>query len=114
MNKQQTKDAAECDQMQAQGIDKDCFGCSCNVCIAQSNISGGIDLKKPIPLEVYEYEDGRRYLVIGVFNDHSRVPQVSYIGLYEPYEKWTRPVSEWLELTENGGIRYRRISNLSV
>jgi len=34
VNKQQLKDAAECEEMAMQGNDKECLGCSCNVCIA--------------------------------------------------------------------------------
>jgi NTP pyrophosphatase (non-canonical NTP hydrolase) len=35
MNKRQIADANECEQLAEQGIDKDCLGCSCSVCIAQ-------------------------------------------------------------------------------
>lgn len=38
MTKRQEMDATECEEMQSQGKDKDCLGCSCNVCIA-----GGVD-----------------------------------------------------------------------
>lgn len=35
MNKRQEIDADECAEMAERGIDKDCIGCSCRVCIAQ-------------------------------------------------------------------------------
>lgn len=35
MTKMQNKDFEECVEMQERGEDKDCFGCSCNGCIAQ-------------------------------------------------------------------------------
>lgn len=35
MDKMQEKDAEECAAMSERGEDKDCFGCSCSVCIAQ-------------------------------------------------------------------------------
>lgn len=35
LTKQQRKDSEECELMQEQGEDKECFTCSCSVCIAQ-------------------------------------------------------------------------------
>lgn len=35
MNKRQKSDANECEQLAEQGIDKECLGCSCSVCITQ-------------------------------------------------------------------------------
>lgn len=35
MTKQQEIDAAKCEELQEQGIDMECFECSCNCCIAQ-------------------------------------------------------------------------------
>lgn len=35
MNEQQKKDAIECEESQGT---KDCLGCSCNVCLAQTNL----------------------------------------------------------------------------
>lgn len=37
MNEQQTKDSDECVQMEENGQNKDCFGCSCNVCLLQTD-----------------------------------------------------------------------------
>jgi hypothetical protein len=37
MTKQQIKDAEECERMSEEGKDKECFGCSCSVCIAQES-----------------------------------------------------------------------------
>lgn len=39
MTNRQIKDAEECEKMQEQGEDKDCFGCRCSVCIAQEQVS---------------------------------------------------------------------------
>lgn len=38
MTKQQIKDMKKCEELQEQGIDMDCFECSCNCCIAQENV----------------------------------------------------------------------------
>lgn len=35
MNKMQLKDLQKCEEMEERGKSKDCFECSCNVCIAQ-------------------------------------------------------------------------------
>ncbi len=35
LNKFQIEDSKECEEMQLTGEDKECFGCSCSVCIAQ-------------------------------------------------------------------------------
>jgi len=35
MNKKQIEDANECERMAEGGLDKDCMGCSCSVCLAQ-------------------------------------------------------------------------------
>lgn len=35
LNKQQEKDASECENLQAEGDDMDCTECSCSICIAQ-------------------------------------------------------------------------------
>lgn len=37
MNKQQLKDSDECIRMEENGQTKDCCGCSCNVCLLQSD-----------------------------------------------------------------------------
>lgn len=35
LNKIQTQDSNKCDEMQSIGKDKECWDCSCNVCLAQ-------------------------------------------------------------------------------
>lgn len=35
LNRIQLEDCKECEEIQQKGQDKDCFGCSCGVCIAQ-------------------------------------------------------------------------------
>ena len=34
MNDQQSRDLQECNELAGQGKDKDCFGCSCSICLA--------------------------------------------------------------------------------
>lgn len=34
LNKMQAQDSQKCEEMQSQGKDMDCLGCSCSVCIA--------------------------------------------------------------------------------
>jgi len=70
------------------------------------------DLRIPIPFEVYKhFKQGNKYMVIGVFISHQRVAMVSYISMYEPYEKWERSLEEWMEKA-NGQLRYMRVSNV--
>ena len=49
LSKEQIADRRKCNQLRKEGTDKDCMGCSCNVCIAWENaIDNGenIALKK--------------------------------------------------------------------
>jgi len=70
------------------------------------------DLRTPAPFEVYQhFKNNDKYMVIGVFTDSDGIDQVSYIALYPPYKKHTRPLNEWVKST-NLGIRYKRASNL--
>lgn len=48
MTKMQEKDAQECANMMERGEDKDCFGCSCSVCIAQEPTDYKSGIRKAI------------------------------------------------------------------
>jgi hypothetical protein len=46
LTKLQIKDSEECDRMQERGEDKECFECSCSVCIAQIPIENNEEIIK--------------------------------------------------------------------
>lgn len=46
LTKRQIKDNEKCEEMQEQGKDMDCLGCSCSVCIAQVPMENKEDIIK--------------------------------------------------------------------
>lgn len=60
LSKRQEQDSKLCEELQAQGIYKDCLGCSCSVCIAQLPNYYKMGLKKAIEIIDKELEYARR------------------------------------------------------
>jgi len=73
-------------------------------------------LTNPVPFEVYShFKNNDKYMVIGVFDGNCDIDaQVAYIALYPPYKKHIKPLKDWLESTDKGCFRYRRVSNLGL
>ena len=56
LNEIQKRDSRDCEELQLIGKDKDCWSCSCSVCIAQEPSYYKIGLKKSIAIIETEIE----------------------------------------------------------
>jgi len=78
MNKQQNIDSDECLRMEEEGGEsKDCMGCSCNVCLLQTDYVDIDDIIKMIDEEVNLIQKEQPLMAMGMLHIKSKL---SYVG----------------------------------
>lgn len=85
MNKRQLKDADECEQMADKGLDKDCNGCSCRVCLVQEGeLLHAAEIGKAI---MWAQENMRTDRAASSFVYHGRIAFHHYDAVVHAYKR---------------------------